>query len=59
MGCRLMASENKKRKAKNSYIMNGAESQKGIKLKRVFYFTKANRIANRNGDFKRCCFKLK
>ena len=42
-----MASENKKIKAKNSFIMNGAESQKGIKCKRVWYFTKADRAANK------------
>lgn len=42
-----MASLNKKKKAKNSYIHNGAESQKGIKLKRIFYYTKADRIKNK------------
>lgn len=42
-----MASENKKRKAKNSYIMNGAESKKGIKCKRTWYYTKVNRAANK------------
>lgn len=38
-----MASENKKRKAKNSFIYNGAESQKGHKCKRIWYYTKADR----------------
>ena len=42
-----MASENKKRKAKNSYLYNGAEKHKGIKLKRIMYFTKADRTANK------------
>lgn len=42
-----MASQNKKRKAKNSYIMNGAEAQKGIKCKRTWYYTKADRVANK------------
>ena len=42
-----MASKNKKRKAKNSCIMNGAEAQKNIKCKRTWYFTKADRVANK------------
>ena len=43
-----MASENKKRKAKNSYIHNGAESQKNVKCKRVWYYTKADRKNNKS-----------
>ena len=42
-----MTSENKKRKAKNSYLYNGAEKHKGIKLKRIMYFTKADRANNK------------
>lgn len=38
-----MASANKKKKAKNSYLFNGAEKLKGIKFKRLMYFTKADR----------------
>lgn len=41
-----MASQNKKKKAKNSYIYNGAEAQKNIKCKRTWYFTKADRKRN-------------
>ena len=42
-----MASENKKRKAKNSFIHNGAESQKNHKRKRIWYYTKADRAKNK------------
>ena len=42
-----MASENKKRKAKNSYLHNGNEAQKIYKLKRIAYFTKADRLRNK------------
>ena len=42
-----MASENKKRKAKNSHLDGGAEKQFGIKLKRLFYFCKQDRIKNK------------
>lgn len=38
-----MASENKKRKAKNSYLLNGNEAQKIKKMKRVAYYIKADR----------------
>ena len=38
-----MASQNKKKKAKNSFIAGGAEAQKNIKCKRTWYFTKADR----------------
>jgi hypothetical protein len=37
-----MASENKKRKAKNSYLHNGADKEDG-KLKREMYYTKRER----------------
>ena len=37
-----MASQNKKRKAKNSYIHNGGDKLDG-KIKRVMYFTKRQR----------------
>ena len=44
-----MASENKKRKAKNSFIYNGGEKNttEGWKLKRICYFTKADRLLNK------------
>ncbi len=42
-----MASINKKNKAKNSYIRGGAEAQKNIKCKRVWYYTKADRQKNK------------
>lgn len=51
-----MASENKKRKAKNSYILNGAESHKDIKMKRTFYFTKADRVKNNKIDDSICTY---
>ena len=37
-----MASENKKRKAKNSYCNNGGEKW-DCKMKRIMYFTKRQR----------------
>ena len=40
----IMASENKKRKARNSYLDGGAEKQFGIRLKRLFYFCKQDRL---------------
>lgn len=43
-----MASINKKKKAKNSYLLNGAEKEKGIKIKRLMYFTKADRQKNKD-----------
>ena len=43
-----MASNNKKKKSKNSFIKGGAEAQKNIKCKRVWYFTKADRQNNKN-----------
>lgn len=41
-----MASENKKRKAKNSYLHNGADKEDG-KLKREMYYTKRERQKNK------------
>ena len=41
-----MTSENKKRKAKNSYLHNGGENHDG-KLKRFMYFTKRQRNKNK------------
>ena len=43
-----MASVNKQRKAKNSFLYNGAEAQKGCKGKRIWYFTKADRKRNKD-----------
>lgn len=40
-----MASENKKKKAKNSYLHNGADKLDG-RLKRTMYFTKRQRNNN-------------
>jgi len=42
-----MTSVNKKKKAKNSYLFGGAEKCQGIKMKRVMYFTKADRQTNK------------
>lgn len=42
-----MASKNKKNKAKNSFIDGGAEKQKDIKYKRIWYYTKADRQKNK------------
>lgn len=42
-----MASSNKKKKAKNSYLDGGAEHQFGVKIKRLFYFCKLDRIKNK------------
>ena len=41
-----MASENKKRKAKNSYLSNGGEKLDG-RHKRLFYYTKRNRKSDK------------
>ena len=38
-----MASQNKKNKAKNSYLHNGNEAQHIHKMKRVAYYIKADR----------------
>ena len=35
---------NKKRKAKNSFLYNGQESQRVKKMKRTAYFVKADRL---------------
>lgn len=37
-----MASQNKKRKARNSYLLNGGDKM-DIKMKRTMYFTKRQR----------------
>lgn len=39
-----MASQNKKKKAKNSFLYNGQEAQRVHKLKRTAYFVKADRL---------------
>lgn len=39
-----MTSENKKRKAKNSYLYNGNEAQRIKRMKRIAYFIKADRL---------------
>lgn len=40
-----MASQNKKRKAKNSYLYNGGDKI-DCKMKRVMYFTKRQPVKN-------------
>lgn len=42
-----MASENKKRKAKNSYLLKGNEGAKIRKGKRIAYFAKWQRVENK------------
>ena len=42
-----MASENKKRKAKNSYLYNGNETQKIKKMKRIAYYIKSDKKKNK------------
>ena len=44
----LIASENKKRKAKNSYLTNGADKS-DCKMKRYMYFTKRDRARIKKG----------
>ena len=44
-----MASQNKKNKAKNSYLHNGNEAQKIQKWKRVAYYIKADRVKLKKG----------
>lgn len=41
-----MASKNKKNKAKNSYLHNGADKFDG-KMKKIMYFTKRQRNKNK------------
>ena len=48
-----MASENKKRKAKNSYLHNGADKEDG-RLKRSMYYTKRQRKQFNRVDYKGC-----
>lgn len=43
-----MASVNKKKKSKNSFLDKGAEKYKGCKWKKVMYFTKADRVRIKN-----------
>lgn len=43
-----MASEDKKRKAKNSYLYNGGD-KKDCKMKRIMYFTKRQRNESKKG----------
>lgn len=43
-----MASKNKKKKAKNSFLYNGADKL-DCKMKRIMYFTKRQRIKNKKG----------
>ena len=47
-----MASQNKKNKARNSMVYNGAEKNKGRRLKGFFYFTKAMRHEIKKGTRK-------
>lgn len=42
-----MTSVNKKKKAKNSFIRNGAEGQPDWKCKGIMYFTKHDRNKNK------------
>ncbi len=49
-----MGSQNKNRKAKNSYLDGGAEKQHGIKMKRVMYFCKADRLREKAFVRKEC-----
>ena len=42
-----MASKNKKRKAKNSYLLGGCEKQHIYKMKRIAYYTKADRARSK------------
>ena len=44
-----MCSEKKKRKARNSYLMNGGTRIDG-KMKRILYYRKRDRVANKNFD---------
>lgn len=45
-----MASENKKNKAKNSHLINGADKE-DCKMKRVMYYTKRDRNKLKKIDF--------
>lgn len=42
-----MASQAKKKKAKNSYIIDGAEKVRIGRLKRIFYYDKVQRLKNK------------
>ena len=39
-----MASQNKKNKARNSFLLNGNENQKIHRMKRIAYYIKAERV---------------
>lgn len=43
-----MASQAKKNKAKNSYIVNGGEKKKESRLKRLYYYTKQDRVLSKS-----------
>ena len=43
-----MTSISKKKKAKNSFIYNGGEKNNGMKLKRIQYYTKQDRLRNKH-----------
>lgn len=45
---KFMASENKKKKAKNSYLYNGGDKE-DCKMKRIMYFTKRQRNKLKKG----------
>lgn len=45
-----MASENKKNKAKNSYLINGADKE-DCRMKRVMYYKKRDRNKLKRIDF--------
>jgi hypothetical protein len=45
-----MASENKKRKLKNSYCNPSALKEKNMKMKRVLFFTPSERKANNKNN---------
>jgi len=47
-----MASENKKRKLKNSYCVKGWLKNKSTKLKRVGFYNASKRAENKNFDNK-------
>ena len=48
-----MASENKKRKLKNSFCVGAALKEKTIKLKRIAFYTSAKRQVIKKSDTER------
>jgi len=42
-----VASQNKKNKAKNSFMYDGGEKGRFVKLRRIMFFQKKDRIANK------------